>query len=182
MQNFISNLVAPPAQTGGPADDVPWWMRYAGKGTGIGGGIAAIFFGLWAAISFSPFCIIAGIWQILAGFLLLLIEAPFCFAFIPQAQMATAFIEQRSLWQKALLILALSAPPFFLCMALGTFIGSGLIFTTAVIYAVMALGKKAPRDQMMANAGGQQQTTGGDKSDLVGNIQGQDVEAARGTK
>ena len=35
---------------------------------------------------------------------------------------------------------------------------------------------------MMANAGGQQQTTGGDKSDLVGNIQGQDVEAARGTK
>ena len=41
---------------------------------------------------------------------------------------------------------------------------------------------RAPRDQMMANAGGQQQTTGGDKSDLVGNIQGQDVEAARGTK
>ena len=24
---------------GGPQSDVPWWMRYAGKGAGIGGGV-----------------------------------------------------------------------------------------------------------------------------------------------
>ena len=40
MQNFFSNM-APGGggEGGGPQSDVPWWMRYAGKGAGIGGGV-----------------------------------------------------------------------------------------------------------------------------------------------
>ena len=40
MQNFFSNL-GPSGGGGGeagPQSDLPWWMRYAGKGAGIGGG------------------------------------------------------------------------------------------------------------------------------------------------
>ena len=40
MQNFFSNMMPGSTQgTGGPNDDVPWWMRYGAKMLGcVGGG------------------------------------------------------------------------------------------------------------------------------------------------
>ena len=40
MQNFFSNMMPGSSQaTGGPNDDVPWWMRYGAKMLGcVGGG------------------------------------------------------------------------------------------------------------------------------------------------
>ena len=66
----------------------------------------AIIFGLMAAISFSPMCIVAGIWQICAGFLLILIEAPFCCMFLDFVQQFSSMVEGRPVWQKAALYLA----------------------------------------------------------------------------
>ena len=40
MQNFFSNMMPGSSQgSGGPHDDVPWWMRYGAKMLGaVGGG------------------------------------------------------------------------------------------------------------------------------------------------
>ena len=67
---------------------------------------AAIFFGVWCCISLSPLCIVAGIWQILAGFLVIVIEAPFCCMFLDFVQKFSGMVEGRPVWQKAALYLA----------------------------------------------------------------------------
>ena len=143
MQNFVSNFKGSAEASGGPeAQEVPWWMKYAGKGAGIVAGIGkwvwiciwcidplqkhtttlhgawwvtyvakfvsfpvAIIFGVVTAISFNPICIVAGILQILAGFVVIVIEAPFCCMFLDFVQQLSGMVEQRPVWQKAALYL-----------------------------------------------------------------------------
>ena len=74
------------------ADGVPWWMKYVAKALAILSAVgkywnsfssicfnnffsAAMFYGALAAISVSPMCMIAGIWQIAAGFIIIVVEA-----------------------------------------------------------------------------------------------------------
>ena len=71
------------------ADGVPWWMKYVAKALAILSAVgrnsfsticfnnffsAAMFYGALAAISVSPMCMIAGIWQIAAGFIIIVVE------------------------------------------------------------------------------------------------------------
>jgi len=200
MQNMFSDVSGGGAQGGGAqgqGEDVPFWMKYAGKGAGVVGGCVAIFFGIWCAVSIYPTCIVAGIWQILAGLVVILVEAPFCSKFVPQIAKFSTIVESRPTWQRGLVYLAISLPPMMLCAGLSTIVGSGLIFTTAVIYGMMTVGKKASRDEMAAAAASSAAQSNaasnngafstssssvksdGIKSGLVGNIHGQDVEAAR---
>merc|ERR1712110_893863 len=60
------------------ADGVPWWMKYVAKALAILSAVAAMFYGALAAISVSPMCMVAGIWQIAAGFIIIVVEAPLC--------------------------------------------------------------------------------------------------------
>lgn len=187
MQNFFSNM-APGGggEGGGPQSDVPWWMRYAGKGAGIGGGVVAVFFGFWCCISFSPLCIVAGIWQICAGLFVITLEAPFCCMFLDFVQQAVAKVDGRPVWQKALVYLVISIPSMCMCFTYTTVLGSGCIFVAAAIYGLMTVGRKASRDEMAAAAGGgamgaaSYPKSESQNSGLVGNIHGQDVEAAKG--
>jgi len=186
MQNFFSNL-GPSGGGGGeagPQSDLPWWMRYAGKGAGIGGGCVAIFFGFWCCFSLSPLCIVAGVWQICAGLFVITLEAPFCGMCIPALQQAVAKVEGRPVWQKALVYLVLSLPAVFLCNSWSAWVGTVCLFAAASIHGLMSLGPKASRDDMVANAAGSSNATAYPKSEsqnsgLVGNIHGQDVEAAK---
>lgn len=161
-----------------PADGAPIWMKYLGKGAGVVGGGGAIFFGIWCCLTLSPLCLVAGIWQIVAGFLVIVLEAPFCCFFLDFVQQFAGMLENRPVWQKALLYLIISLPSILMCAGLTTILGSGLIFAVAVLYGMIALGKKADRDQMRENALRDEQLAR-DKSNLVGNIHGQDVEAAK---
>merc|ERR1711981_446832 len=99
-------------------------MRYAGKGAGIGGGLVAIFFGFWCCITFSPLCIVAGIWQICAGLFMITLEAPFCCMFLDFVQQAVAKVDGRPVWQKALVYLVVSIPALALCFCWQTMMGS----------------------------------------------------------
>jgi len=182
MQNFFSGMGGGgDGAAAGPADDTPVWMKYAGKGTGVVGGCVAIVMGFFCAISptniISPMCIIAGVWQIVAGLVLVLVEAPFCAKFIPPLAKFTQIIESRPPWQRAAVYLAISLPPIMMCAGLSTIIGSGLIFAVAVLYGLMTVGKKASREEMAAAANVSKSESM--KSGLVGNIHGQDVEAAK---
>jgi len=172
---------------GGPNDDVPWYLRYGAKILGCVGGGVAMFMGLWcivtSVITISPICIVAGIWQMLAGFALILVEAPFCCFFVPGVQGMAAKLEERPLWQKGALYLIISLPPVIMCFGLDTFLGSGLVFATAVVYGMQVMGKKGSREDMAAAAAGlsgaKDSNSDGMKSGLTGNIYGQDVEAAK---
>jgi len=184
MQNFFSGMGGGGEGEAGPADNTPIWMKYAGKGTGVVGGCVAIFMGFFCVLSptnlFSPMCIVAGVWQIIAGLVLVLVEAPFCAKFIPPLAKFTQIVEARPPWQRAAVYLAISLPPIFMCIGISTVIGSGLIFAVAVLYGMMTVGKKASREEMAAAANVSKSASASSmKSGLVGNIHGQDVESAK---
>jgi len=191
MQNFFSGMAGgggggeAGGAAPGPNDDTPIWMKYAAKGAGVVGGGFAVFLGVWCCITIFPMCIVAGIWQILSGLVVIFVEAPFCAPFcgqfIPPLAKFTQIVEARPPWQRAAVYLVISLPPMLLCPAWYTIIGSGLVFAVSVLYAMMSLGKKASREEMSAAAsmGKSESIQSGMKSGLVGNIQGQDVEAAK---
>ncbi|OWR46736.1 M-phase phosphoprotein 1, partial [Danaus plexippus plexippus] len=118
----------------------------------------AIFLGLLNCITILPFnvlCIPAGVWQMLAGFIVMVCEAPCCCFFIDYIQVLSDKVESRPYWQKGALYIGLALPPFFLCLlSVSTFLGSGLIFATGVVYGMMGVGKKGSRDDMAAMAAG----------------------------
>ncbi|KAJ0181556.1 hypothetical protein K1T71_002278 [Dendrolimus kikuchii] len=152
----ISMLMARPGGDNVQKDDVPWWMRYAGRGLGTVGSAICMFFGLLnctGIFTFDVQCLIAGIWQIFAGFIVMVCEAPCCCFFIDYVQTLSDKIETRPYWNKAVLYVGLSLPPFMLCfVSVSTIIGDGLIFATGVVYGMMALGKKASVEDMRTSA------------------------------
>ncbi|XP_076036779.1 calcium channel flower isoform X2 [Oratosquilla oratoria] len=154
------NMSAAPQQ-----NDVPWWLRYAGRGVGTAGGLLAMILGVVTTITIYPICIVAGIWQVIAGFIVVSAEAPFCCMFVDFVQQYSKWVEERPHWQKAVLYVVMSLPAVILCPGLSTVFGSGLIFITGVLYGMMALGRKASRDDMIAAA--QNSTRPGNMKDVL---------------
>jgi len=140
-----------------PTDGVPWWMKYAFKAAGVVGGLLGMLLGILACITLSPICIVAGIWQISAGFIMIVIEAPFCCMFFDFVESFARIVEARPAWQKTALYIVLAAPPVFLCAELATIVGSGLIAATGVLYGVQVIGTKASASDMAAAARGEKQ-------------------------
>jgi len=130
------------------ADGVPWWMKYLAKAAAIAAGVVAMIFGVWNVILsiplLSPLCVVAGIWQACAGFILIVIEAPFCCMFLDFVASFAEMVEKRPPWQKAALYIVLAVPPFFLCgfFDLSTLAGSGAIAGAGVLYGMQVVGKK----------------------------------------
>jgi hypothetical protein len=139
-------------QTQQQPDDIPIMMRYFARGVGAIGGVLAIIMGVIACLTTTPLCIVAGIWQMCAGFIVAIMEAPCCCIFIDFAQQFGTWADQRSYWQKGAVYLLLSLPSVLMCREFSIFIGSGLVFVTAVLYGMFALGKKAPREDMILRA------------------------------
>ncbi|KAI4466121.1 hypothetical protein MML48_3g00014938 [Holotrichia oblita] len=151
----LASLMARPGQDPNAKDDVPWWMRYAGRGLGTVGSIIAIFFGLancLGIITINIDCLISGMWQMVAGFLVLCCEAPCCCMFIDYVQNLSEWVDRRPYWNKALAYVVLAIPAIILCPGISSIFGSGLIFTTGVIYGMMALGRKASAEEMRSAA------------------------------
>jgi hypothetical protein len=139
-----------------PKDEAPWYMKYGIRGLGtVAGGLAMFLGALDAVLSFitlSPTCIIFSIWQLIVGFGVLTIESPCCCFFVDHVQAITARVESKPLWMKAALFVVAPLPSILFCFGVYTLFGSGLIVVTGVLYAFMALGKKASREEMARNA------------------------------
>ncbi|XP_035788990.1 calcium channel flower-like isoform X1 [Anopheles albimanus] len=151
----LAGLMARPGQDNVPRDDVPWHLKYGGRAAGIVGGFFAVLFGLYNCIGIllgDVGCLVGGILQILAGFVVLAIEAPCCFIFIDFVQQAAEKADQRPYWNRAALYCLIAIPPVIMCFGLGSLFGCGLIFVTGMLYGMMALGKKASLDSMRAAA------------------------------
>ncbi|XP_013192984.1 calcium channel flower [Amyelois transitella] len=174
----INMMMSRPGGDNVQKDDVPWWMRYGGRGLGTVGSFFAILFGLLnctGILYLNVQCLIAGIWQMLAGFLVIVCEAPCCCFFIDYVQTLSDKIDSRPYWNKAVLYCGLAVPPFLMCISVSTFLGSGVIFATGVIYGMMALGRKASREDMISSAAnleaGLGQPTTAPRANLVTNEQ-----------
>nr|XP_022919035.1 calcium channel flower isoform X2 [Onthophagus taurus]XP_022919036.1 calcium channel flower isoform X2 [Onthophagus taurus] len=169
----VASLMARPGQDPNAKDDVPWYLRYAGRGVGTVGGIIAIILGLvetLSVITMNISCLIGGILQVLAGFTLICFEAPCCCMFLDYVQNVSEWIDNRPYWNKAIIYVCISIPPVIFCTGLSSIFGGGLIFLTGVIYGMMALGKKGSRQDMAAMASPQSPstvTTGDPRSTLM---------------
>ncbi|XP_068244757.1 calcium channel flower-like isoform X1 [Palaemon carinicauda] len=141
----------------GQQEAIPWWQKYGARGVGCGGGIIALCLGVFNCITVYPLCIVAGIWQMMAAFIVISAEAPCCCMFVEFVQKYSNWVETRPHWQKAAFYVIISLPAIIMCPGLSTVFGSGLIFVTGVLYGLMALGRKGSREDMIAAA---QQNTG----------------------
>lgn len=139
-----------------PNAGFPWWVRFLAKALGIVGGFVAIFFAILGLLTITPSCMIAVLLQLVAGFLTIALEAPFCCAFVDFIERIAQFSESRAYWQKAVLYCFMGIIPIMICVELNTVLGAGMIFGSGVAYGFMALGKKADRETMMGNIGGPQ--------------------------
>ena len=101
--------------------------------------------------------IIAGAVEAFGGCVVLLIEAPFLFAYVTIAQKPREFLEKQANapFFKAVLLIVIGLIPLLLSTSINTIFGSGLVLVSGVFYAVIGFGRKAPREQMAAAATGQ---------------------------
>uniref|UniRef100_A0A0V0G7P7 Calcium channel flower n=1 Tax=Triatoma dimidiata TaxID=72491 RepID=A0A0V0G7P7_TRIDM len=156
----VGSLMRRPGEDAVPKDEVPWWMKYLGRGLGTVGGGIAIFLGVWNCLGIltaDVSCLVSGMWQMVAGFTTIVIEAPCCCLFIDFVQHLSEWVDKKPYWNRAVFYCGISIPPFLFCIGLSSFLGSGLIFATGVVYGMMSLGKKASREEMQANMAAQQQ-------------------------
>ncbi|XP_054721456.1 calcium channel flower-like [Uloborus diversus] len=139
-----------PQQTA--TDDSPWWLKYAIRFLGSVSSLACLALGAMACITITPKCLLAGIVQMLNGVLVALIEAPCLCMFLDFAQVPSNFFDGKPPWYRGLLYVIISILPISICPGISTFFGSGLVFITGCLYGIMALGKKAPVEQMRMKA------------------------------
>ncbi|XP_044266686.1 calcium channel flower isoform X1 [Tribolium madens] len=151
FQDKLASIMARPGQDPVAKDDVPWWMKYLGRGVGTVGSVIAILLGVWNCVGIligNVPSLISGMWQVVAAFMVICCEAPCCCMFVDHVQRFSDWVERRPYWNRALGYVILSIPPVILCPGLSSIFGSGLIFTTGVIYGMMALGRKATAEEM----------------------------------
>ncbi|KAG7210687.1 hypothetical protein KM043_012190 [Ampulex compressa] len=153
----LASIMQKPGQDPVAKDDVPWWLKYAGRGLGTVGSIIAIFLGVWNCVTIllaDVSCLISGMWQMVAGFLVITIEAPCCCLFIDFVQSLSDWVESRPYWNRAAAYCLIAIPPVFLCFGMSSVFGSGMIFATGIIYGLMALGRKGSRADPAAMTSG----------------------------
>lgn len=133
-------------------DDSPWWLKYAIRFLGSVSALGCLALGALACITLTPKCLLAGILQMIIGVLVALIEAPCLCLFLDFAQVPSNYFDNKPPWHRSLLYVIVSILPISLCPGVSTFFGSGLVFVTGCLYGIMALGKKAPVEQMRVKA------------------------------
>ncbi|XP_014669416.1 PREDICTED: calcium channel flower-like isoform X2 [Priapulus caudatus] len=129
--------------------EVAWWCKLIARGLATLGAIIAIFTGIWALVTLTPLCLVAGIWQVLLGCMVLMFECPYCCLFFSLVKKVSAFADKRTYWQKALIYVLTALVPICMCFGASTMFGSGCVFAAGVFYGLMALGKKADRQEML---------------------------------
>ncbi|CAF0970456.1 unnamed protein product [Adineta ricciae] len=130
-----------------------FWFRWFIRVVAVTTGLLAMLCGLFGALSISPFCIIAGVMMIVLGFALIMFEVPVCCQFVQYTQPAAKFSEQRPPWQKAILYSVPPLVPLLLCHSISIVFGFICILVNGAIQFMLAVGKKAPLEEMLQRAG-----------------------------
>jgi len=151
--NSILRSNQPPAGQPENPNDTPWMISTAAKVIGSVAGVVSVFMGFLNLLSILNItCIFVGALLIIEGFFMVLTEAPCCCMFLDFAYMPATVLDKRSPWYKAVIYLTFAVVPFFWCIGVSTFLSCGLIMATSAFYVLMAMGKKANRDEMRVNS------------------------------
>ncbi|CBY25000.1 unnamed protein product [Oikopleura dioica] len=141
------------------AGEVAWWMRWLATVAGVIGGITACFggfFGLFkGAISLDAVEFIGYAIMLFLGFLIFVMEATFVCRPVSFAQPIIARMDRIRFWHRGAMYCSLSMISYMMLASNSPFgsLGSIIVpFATGVLYGLMALGRKADREQMLANA------------------------------
>ncbi|XP_044752419.1 calcium channel flower isoform X1 [Coccinella septempunctata] len=151
----FTQLMQRPGDAPAGKEDVPWMLKYAGRGLGTVGSLIAILMGLLncpGIILGQVYCFLGGVSLVLVAFIVICCEAPCCCMFIDHVQRLSEVVDNRPYWNRAAAYCGLSLIPFILCQAISLFFGCALIFGTGIIYGMMALGRKASAEEMRAAA------------------------------
>ncbi|CAM1299509.1 CACFD1 (predicted) [Pycnogonum litorale] len=123
-------------------------IKYLGRLIGSVAGLAAFGLGVWTCVTIKPAYILAGVWQMLLAFFVLLVEAPCICMCIDCVSAVSSYFDRKPFWHRALIYVLFSFMPIVLAPQLSTILGSGVIFVSGVFYGLMSLGKKGDKNQM----------------------------------
>ncbi|CAF1018969.1 unnamed protein product [Rotaria sordida] len=131
-----------------------FWFRWLIRIVAIATGIFAMICGVFGALSTSASCIAAGAIMIFLGFSMIMFEVPICCQFVRYTQPVANFSEKRPPWQKAILYSLPPLLPLALCQSISIVLGFISLLVNGGIQFMLAVGKKASREEMMQRAGG----------------------------
>lgn len=130
-----------------------FWFRWLIRVVAVTTGGLAMICGVFGALSVSPMCIIAGVMMILLGFAMIMFEVPICCQFVQYTQPVAQFSQERPAWQKAVLYSAPPLVPLLFCTSLSIVFGFICLLVNGAIQFMLAVGKKAPLEEMLQRAG-----------------------------
>jgi hypothetical protein len=130
-----------------------FWFRWLIRIVAVVTGILAMICGVFGAISITPRCIAAGIIQIFLGFSMIMFEVPICCQFVRYTQPVARFSEKRPAWQKAIIYSIPPLLPLVLCQEISIILGFICLLVNGAIQFMLAVGKKASREEMLQRAG-----------------------------
>ncbi|UJR27615.1 hypothetical protein I4U23_008896 [Adineta vaga] len=135
------------------AEGTTFWFRWFIRVVAIVTGLLAMLCGLFGALSISPFCIIAGVMMIFLGCALIMFEVPVCCQFVQYTQPLAQFSQQSPPWKKAILYSVPPLVPLLFCHSLSIVFGFICLLVNGAIQFMLAVGKKAPLEDMLQRAG-----------------------------
>lgn len=143
------------------ASEVAWWMRWLATGAGVLGGITACFGGFFGifkgALSLDAVEFIGYAIMLLLGFLIFVMEATFVCRPVSFAQPIISRLDKVRFWHRGAIYCGLSMLSYMMLASdapFGSLLSIIVPFATGVLYGLMALGRKADRDEMGSNARG----------------------------
>lgn len=133
-------------------DESSWMISTLSKVVGTFAGLFGMLCGVFAMLSISPYCIFAGAVLLVEAFAVTLIEAPCFCIFLDFSQIPSNFFDAKPHYIRATVYLIFAVLPMTFCSGLSLFFGCGLLLITSGLYLMKALGRKASRQEMAANA------------------------------
>jgi len=130
-----------------------FWIRTLARSVASVGAATACLCGVAVMFSFSAKCIAMGIFLIIVGLLVLMLEATPCFLFLDIGKWIEDKQQYIRSWQKMVVYFGCSLPAMILCASLTSIIGSLGLMVAGMIYMVLTIGPKGSGGQSSGAAG-----------------------------
>lgn len=124
-------------------ETAPKGLRFVVRVWAMVAALCMISTGVFVLVTITAKCVIAGIFQISVGVLIIPLEAPiFCTNF-ERLIMISNWVERTfRYWMRAGLYLGFAIFPVCMCLELSTFLGCGALGILAALHGLLTIGKK----------------------------------------
>ncbi|XP_038046182.1 calcium channel flower homolog [Patiria miniata] len=112
------------------------------RATAAVAGIICAITGCLTFITFSPMCLVAGIYLILLGILIEMFEAPICCQYFKLTDKINTWGSNLPAWFKALMYFVLPIFAIIMCQGISVIIGALVVIAVGLMYGMVFIGKK----------------------------------------